>query len=124
MSKMKKTVLTNEKQRESVTNGMNDPNIEAIKTAVKAIVPECEIILFGSRAKKDFDEKSDYDIMIILPFEPDIREKMRLGTRIRKVLAQLDIPADIIIHGNREAEIKKEFPGNIVREAFREGVVI
>ncbi len=36
-----------------------------IKTAIREIDPQAEIILFGSRARGDFDNDSDWDVLIL-----------------------------------------------------------
>ena len=103
---------------------MDDQNLETIRNAVHTILPGSEIILFGSRAREDFRTDSDYDIMVVVPYEVDMKKKMTLGTKIRKLLVKHDIATDIIIQSQKEVEIKKDFLGTVVREAVRQGVKI
>jgi len=37
-----------------------------VKNAVKQIEPSAEIILYGSRAREDFNEGSDWDFLILV----------------------------------------------------------
>ncbi len=103
---------------------MTDQNLEKIKKAVHTVLPESDIVLFGSRAREDSKTDSDYDIMVVVPFEIDIKEKMKLGTRIRKLLVSQNITTDVIVQSKKELTIKKDFLGSVVRHAVREGVKI
>lgn len=39
--------------------------LQRCKRAVRQVVPDADVILYGSRARGDADEYSDYDILII-----------------------------------------------------------
>lgn len=39
--------------------------IDEIKNTVKSVEPEAEVILFGSRARGDFRQDSDWDLLIL-----------------------------------------------------------
>ncbi len=82
------------------------------------------IILFGSRARKDFTRFSDYDILIITNRTFEINEKMRISKNIRTYLAKMDIDVDVIIKSDNEVEVLKDKPGSIVRNALKEGVAL
>lgn len=81
-----------------------------------------KIILFGSRARKDFTRFSDYDILIITDKTFEINKKMGISKNIREYLAKLGIDVDVIIKSNHEVAILKDKPGSIVRNALKEGV--
>ncbi len=81
-----------------------------------------EIILFGSRARGEFDKFSDYDILVIVKEQIETREKIDIIEAIRTDLAELLISSDIILKSQTEAEYYKEKIGSVVREAFKEGV--
>ncbi len=82
------------------------------------------IILFGSRARKDFTRFSDYDILIITNRTFEINEKMRISKNIRTYLAKMGIDVDVIIKSDNEVEVLKDKPGSIVRNALKEGVAL
>lgn len=83
-----------------------------------------KIILFGSRARKDFSQKSDYDILIIMKKSLMIKEKMKLSALLRRELAKKGIDADIIIKSKDEVDYYKEKIGSVVRSAVKEGVAL
>ncbi len=83
-----------------------------------------KIILFGSRARGDFSEESDYDILIVLQDSISIREKMESSAKLRREIAKMGIDADIIIKSREEVEYYKNKIGSIVRNALREGVAL
>lgn len=83
-----------------------------------------KIILFGSRARNEASDKSDYDIMIILNDPISIKEKIRLSTRLRWALAKKSIDADIVIKSVSEMESDKGKVGSLVRNVLRDGVIL
>jgi predicted nucleotidyltransferase len=48
------------------------------KNAIRQVVPDADVILYGSRARGDADEYSDYDILVLTNGSADIpvHEKM------------------------------------------------
>jgi len=98
--------------------------IKIIKQISLQFFPTCEVILFGSRARNDYTEDSDYDILIITNEELSIEKKREFKAKIRKALAKQKIPVDILIQSNNEIRIKKNITGHIVKQAINEGVEI
>ena len=39
--------------------------LNKIKTAIKELVPDAKVYLFGSRARDDWHEESDWDILVL-----------------------------------------------------------
>ena len=83
-----------------------------------------KIILFGSRARGDSSERSDYDILIIMEEDLSIKEKMRLLIRLKRELAKKEVDADIIIKSSDEVDYYKDKIGSVVRNALKEGVAL
>jgi predicted nucleotidyltransferase len=105
---------------------------EKIEKVVKIIKDEIEarglkvvkIILFGSRAKGNQKEDSDWDFLVIIDKDLDRNTKLDIIAKIKRELALLKIPNDIIINSIREFEEKKENVGYIAYYASREGKTI
>lgn len=83
-----------------------------------------EIYLFGSRARGDFSSNSDYDILISLRKKLGIKEKIKLFTKLRRVLAKKRYNVDIVIKSTDEINYYKNKIGHIVRSALREGILL
>jgi len=102
----------------------NSDSLSIIKSTVNKILPNCRILLFGSRARKDNTNDSDYDFLVITRETLDIRKKRTLSSMMRKELARLKIPAEILIQSEDEINSKKEVTGHILKQVLREGVAL
>ena len=102
---------------------------EKIKEKVYKIFREADvrvnrIILFGSRARGDWERDSDWDLLIVVDRELARNEKMKLSHLLRKELAEEYIPCDVIIKSEKEIEYYKDFFGTVTYEALKEGIEI
>lgn len=98
--------------------------VKIIRESVNELLPDSSIFLFGSRARQDYSEDSDYDLMIVTENEHESKELRLLKAMIRKKLAQNRIPADIIIQSKAELESNKKVTGHIVRQVLKEGILL
>lgn len=98
--------------------------VKIIRESVNELLPDSSIFLFGSRARHDYSEDSDYDLMIITENAQDTKERRLLKAMIRKKLARKRIPADIIIQSHAEIELNKKINGHIVRQVLKEGITL
>jgi uncharacterized protein len=94
-----------------------------IKNALKGIDYE-KIILFGSRARGDQRQDSDFDLMIIIKNDLSREEKMKLFSLINNHLIKEGIDSDILIRSNNQIEYFKNKAGSVTNEAVREGFII
>jgi predicted nucleotidyltransferase len=83
-----------------------------------------KIILFGSRAKGNAKEDSDWDFLVIVDKDLDRKKKWDIIIKIKRKLAELKIPNDIIINSIREFEERKDNVGYITYYALREGKIL
>lgn len=96
--------------------------IRIIRESVNEFLPDSSIFLFGSRARRDFSEDSDYDLMVVTEKVHENKELRLLKAMIRRKLARNRIPADIIIQSKAELESNKKVTGHIVRQVLKEGI--
>ena len=82
------------------------------------------IILFGSRARGDYNEDSDYDILIITKETFSFKEKIRISEAVRDRVVKLHIPSDIIIRSHEEVDYFRDKINSVVRDAIQEGIVL
>ena len=106
----------------SVTS-MNKIN-NTVKNIVKTITPFVKIVLFGSYARNEANSQSDFDFLVVVPYQLDIKDKIRLRSKIRKALLEKGIRSDILIQSDDELQAKNLIPGHIVRSILREGVLL
>ncbi len=99
-------------------------SFDIIKQTVHSIIPICTILLFGSRAKDNYTEDSDYDFIIITETVLSVKEKRNYQSILRKKLAEYKISADILIQNRNDFEKKKNIKGHIIRQAAKEGIKI
>jgi predicted nucleotidyltransferase len=102
----------------------NDEIIEIIKKTVLDYLPDAEVLLFGSHARKNASLESDYDILLITDFDFLTKEKLPIRTNIRKLLLSLGIRSDILIQSKSEVEKKKKLPGHIIRKIIGEAIML
>ncbi len=102
--------------------------IEAkIKNAINEIFKEkgikvTKIILFGSRARGEWDEASDWDLLIIVNKDLTRMEKIEISHLLRKRLAEELIPCDVLIKSESEVKKRQNVIGSIVKTALEEGI--
>lgn len=67
--------------------------LEQCKTAVRRLVPEATLILYGSRARGDASPFSDYDVLILVDVDlhPDVED------RIGDALYDIELEHDVLI---------------------------
>ena len=74
-----------------------------------------KIILFGSRARGDYHEYSDYDILVIINNNIDNVNRFQLEEDIVFDLSNLNIYCDILIRTDNEVKERVELIGNAIR---------
>ena len=98
--------------------------LEIIKTTARAHIVDAEVMLFGSRARKDSTAESDFDILIITNIDFCPKEKLPLKTSIRKDLLRSGIRSDILIQSRKEVKMKKKLPGHIIKNILKEAILL
>jgi len=103
-----------------------------MEEAIKIIKEEIEnrglkvlkIILFGSRAKGDFKEDSDWDFFVVIDKKLNFNEKWDIIDEIKIKLARLKFPNDIIIKSEDEVMENKDDVGRITYYVLKEGIKV
>jgi predicted nucleotidyltransferase len=106
--------------------GMVDArNDEKLQLLLDRIVPALEpeaVYLFGSRARGDFHEDSDYDLLVIVPDDAP-KERRSMATAF-EASRQSRVPADIIPCSRTGFERYKNSVGTLCYEANHFGVQV
>lgn len=102
---------------------------EILKIAKEVITEEIEkeglrvlnFFIFGSRARGDFKPDSDWDFLVVIDKEINRDTKWDIILKIKRKLAKLKIPNDIIINTKRQIQERKNNVGYITYYALKEG---
>ena len=99
--------------------------VETIKKVIEEIdIAVLKILLFGSRARGDFNVDSDWDFFVVIGDEISREERLDITVEIKRKLAKLRIPNDIIIASASEVEKRSEDLGDIIYYALKEGIEV
>jgi predicted nucleotidyltransferase len=103
---------------ETETITLSDPKLaELVRRLVDAVHPE-RIYLFGSRARGDATEESDYDVLVLFNQEEErLRDLQRAAYR---ALRGLGMPVDVVVMTGdfykRRQVVIASLPGTVARE--------
>jgi predicted nucleotidyltransferase len=99
--------------------------LDSIKSTVSLFLPDSKVLLFGSRARGEASDESDYDLLIVTPDTLPPRVKMNWENKIRKALVfSLNLPFDVILQSQNEIDEKRNLAGHIVHYAMKEAIEI
>ena len=101
---------------------IDDKNIVNIRDLILSRLPDAKIKLFGSRAIGNNVATSDYDILIISPSYLSVSEIKKIKSILRKELARLFIPIDIVLINEDDVKVKALLTNHIVNEALLHGI--
>jgi predicted nucleotidyltransferase len=73
---------------------MGESIVETVKSAIFDIAPGSEVILFGSRARGDYKQDSDWDFLILLQTNTISKE---LKAEIQERLYEIELATDEVI---------------------------
>ena len=84
------------------------------------------ILLFGSRTGKDFEAESDWDFLIVVKEQLDLKEKRELWHKIYRRFHDYFpfISVDIILKDEQSFENEKKVANTISNEAYLEGIKV
>lgn len=94
-----------------------------IKKSVKEIEPKSEIILYGSRARGDEREDSDWDLLILVPYAAGIREEQKFRHKLFEVELQYGQAISTLVKSKEEWEGKFQITP-LYQNIKQEGIVI
>ncbi len=90
----------------------------------KAGLELISLLLFGSRATGDFNQDSDWDFLLIIDQDLERKQKWELILKMKRKLAKLRIPNDIIIESEKRLGQKARDPGHIAHYALKQAAKI
>jgi predicted nucleotidyltransferase len=103
---------------------MKSALLDKVRDAVKQIEPSAEIILYGSRARNDFREYSDWDFLVLVDGPVDTART----DRVRHLLYEIELETGEIISSIvKSRELWNSPKYSVVplhRNVEREGIVL
>lgn len=103
---------------------MKDDKLKLIKNVVLKHFQGARVILFGSRTTENFNELSDYDLMVVVDYNIKREEILLIKSKIRRELATYNIPIDIVITNENEFKKTKSLTNHIFNEALINGIAL
>jgi len=87
----------------------------------RAAPKDSRVVLFGSHAREQADDGSDYDVLVI---EPEVADAAQEAVRLRAELGDLLVPIDVVVVDRARATRRAAVRGTPVERALREGRVL
>ena len=100
---------------------MPDKKLEEIINKILQVIIPDKIILFGSRARGEAGEDSDYDLLII---KSGIENKREICKKLYRNMLGTNASVDIILEKPEIIEKYKNSVGFIYKFALKEGKVV
>ncbi len=100
------------------------PGPAHVEAATRKLVQACDplrVLVFGSHARAAARPGSDLDLLVVLPH---VEDKRAAAISLRRVLADLPVPKDVVVTTPEEIERRGEIVGTLLHEALREGRVV
>src|SRR5438105_1921893 len=95
--------------------------LDTMVARIERVVRPERVILFGSRARGDARENSDFDLLVIA--ESD-EPRYRRAAPLYAALADVPVEADVLVYTPSEVEEWSAVPQAFVTTAIREGQVL
>ena len=98
--------------------------LELIKATACKYLPDAEVMLFGSRARREATSDSDFDVLVVTSLDLSPKQKLPLKTNIRKELLKEGIRSDILIQSKKEVKKKRKLPGHIIKNILNDAILL
>jgi predicted nucleotidyltransferase len=102
-------------------DGIQQTIERAGRALIDAAPAPAKVILFGSQARGDADDGSDFDFLVI---ERDVEDRFGEMVRLGRILGRLLVPADVVVVSEEYAKKWASVKGTLVNEAMSEGRVL
>ena len=109
--------------REATTmiNPSDDKICQEIVRHVKEVANPRKIVLFGSRARGDGDEDSDYDLLVV---KDEVKSRSEEAHQINVALMALPIFADVVVRSAEENRKYQQIRIGFQKRLMEDGVVL
>ncbi len=98
--------------------------LQRCKRAVRQVVPDADVILYGSRARGDADKDSDYDILIIVNGQVDMVLKEKILSNVYPLELETSAVLTLFTYNKQEWDSPLYRAMPLHKNVDREGVVL
>lgn len=105
----------------TMINPSEDKMCQEIVRYVREVASPRKIVLFGSRARGDSGEDSDYDLLIV---KDEIKSHSEETHQISVALMALPIFVDVLLRTSEEDKRKQQLQIGLQRSLMEEGIVL
>jgi len=97
---------------------IDEQTLKQVVDRLVAAAKPSRVILFGSCGRKDADQGSDLDIMVI---KPEVADKGAEMVRLHEIVGDVGTGVDVLVYSDEEFERRSMVPGTVLYWARKEG---
>ena len=99
-----------------------DPRLQSALEGIVALVDPEAVLLFGSRARGDCDDASDWDLFVVLP--DDAAPGIARPSKLRQAASTSKLPIHAVACRRGVFEAKRDDLNSLSHDVARDGVVL
>ena len=105
----------------AITALEKDEAVRRILNEILRVVLPVKVVLFGSRARGDFDAESDYDVLVVLSDEAKLKMERE---KLKSAMMKLPVRVQVLVKQWSEYEAMSGVTVGLWRNISEEGVVL
>ena len=80
--------------------------LQQIKACARSIEPQAEVVLFGSRARDEAKEESDWDILILTPGPADMKTERKFMHKLFEIELEHGVAISTLVYSKQDWDTK------------------
>jgi uncharacterized protein len=97
--------------------------LSRIKETVLAIDQDAEVLLFGSQARGDARDDSDWDLLILVPHPTDLKEEQKFRHKLLEIELQYGVAISTMLKSREEWQERLDITP-LYKNISREGIAL
>ncbi|MFN3344530.1 MAG: HEPN domain-containing protein [Chloroherpetonaceae bacterium] len=93
----------------------------AILGEIQRVLLPVKVVLFGSRARGDYDDESDYDVLVVLSDEADVKAEQ---AKLKLAMGKMPVRVQLLVKRWSEYEAMRNVTVGLWQNIKAEGVVL